>query len=466
MELANKKKKLIFRNIMVTGIATSLLSTAMTTALPPVVADFGISISMGQWMTSGYSLVMGIIMPLTAFLITKFPTKRLYLSGILCFILGELISIFSGNFGVMMVGRVFQACGNGVLVSMAQVIILSIFPKEEKGSMMGLYGLATAAAPVIAPTIAGILVDFIGWRAIFILTLVIMTVSLIMAVFVFEDVLELQDKKFDTLSFIGSIFAFGGVTLGIGNVGSSGIGSVQALLPLGIGIVAGILFVFRQLHLDKPFLDVSILRYKEYAISVISSMLLFFVMMGSSVLMPLYVQSVMGYSATVSGLVTLPGSLATALASPFAGKIYDKIGIKKLFVTGSALLLVSNIGMFFVTMSMPLFAAAAWNVIRNISIGCLMMPLLTWGTGFVRKEKVADASSLLTSLRTISGSIGATVFVSIMVVVGNGAADAYGDAAQMHGLNIAFISMAAGTLILLLIAIFGVDNKKNISAQS
>lgn len=460
--LTNKKKLLIFKNLMVTGIATSLLSTAMTTALPPVVEDFGISISTGQWMTSGYSLVMGIIMPLTAFLITKFPTKKLYLSGILCFILGEIISILSGNFGVMMAGRVFQACGNGILVSMAQVLILSIFPKEEKGSMMGIYGLATAAAPIIAPTLAGILVDFISWRAVFILTLIIMIISLVMAVFVFDDVLELQDKKFDIISFIGSILAFGGVTLGIGNIGNAGIGSIQTLLPLGIGITAGILFVYRQLHLEKPFLDVRILQCREYAVSVISSMLLFFVMMGSSVLMPLYVQLVMGYTATVSGLVTLPGSLATALASPFAGKIYDKIGIRKLFITGSLLLLISNIGMFFITMSMPLFVAAAWNVIRNISIGCLMMPLLTWGTGFVGSQKVADASSLLTSLRTISGSVGSTVFVSIMMVVGNISADAYGDAAQMHGLNTAFIAMSAVTLILLLIAIFGVGSKKSI----
>lgn len=458
-QLTNRKRTWIFINIMVSGIATSVLSTAMTTALPPVIAELGISVSTGQWLTSGYSLAMGIIMPLTAFLITKFPSKRLYLSGIICFIVGEIVCILSGSFGIMMVGRVLQACGNGVLVSMAQVVILSIYPPEKKGSMMGWYGLAATAAPIIAPTIAGILVDSIGWRSIFILTLLIMLVSFIMAVIVFDDVLELQDKLFDAVSFIETIFSFGGITLGIGNIGSAGIGSARTLLPLGIGFVALALFVYRQLHLEKPFLDIRILKCREYSISVISSMLLYLVMMGSSVLMPLYVQSVMGYSATISGLVTLPGSLATALASPLAGKIYDRMGIRKLFVIGSALMLISNIGMFFITMSTPLGVAAMWNVIRNVSIGCLMMPLLTWGTSFVDKARVADASSLLTSLRTISGSIGAAVFVSIMAVVGSKSVSTYGNLAQMHGLNAAFISMAAGTLIMLLLAIFGVNKK-------
>lgn len=196
-----------------------------------------------------------------------------------------------------------------------------------------------------------------------------------------------------------------------------------------------------------------------YAVSVISSIVLYLVMMGSSVMMPLYVQDVMGCSAVTSGLVTLPGSLATAVVSPFAGKIYDKMGIKKLFMAGSAALLASNIGMCFLTMSTPLWVAAAFNVIRNISIGSLMMPLLTWGTQNVDTGKVADASSLLTSFRTIAGSIGSAVFVGIMTVVSENSAETYGSRAMIHGMNVSFFWMAAGALVLLLISIFGVRKK-------
>ncbi len=458
-ELSSKKRTMIFICLVVSGIASSMLSTAMTTALPNVVEYFGISTSVGQWITSGYSLAMGMIMPLTAFLITRFPTKKLYLVGIGGFILGLLVSIFAGNFGIMMAGRILQACGNGVLMTAAQVIILIVYPVDKKGTMMGTYGLATTAAPVVAPTIAGLMIDAFGWKSIFYVALVILAVSFVISCFVFEDVLELQDKKFDVVSFVESIVGFGGITLGIGNISSFGLISVEGGLPLIIGAVVCALFILRQCGLEKPFLDVKILANRNYAVSVIASMVLYLVMMGSSVMMPLYVQSVMGYSAVVSGLVTLPGSLATAVVSPFAGNLYDRIGIKKIFVAGSAALIISNVGMYFLTMNTPLWTAAALNVIRNISIGSLMMPLLTWGTSNVHPQKVADASSLLTSLRTIAGSIGSAVFVGIMTAVSAASAAVYGVNALMHGMNVSFLWMAAGAVILFLISIFAVREK-------
>ena len=458
--LTDRKRTLIFINLVVSGIATSILSTAMTTALPKVVEYFGVSTSIGQWVTSGYSLAMGMIMPLTAFLITRFPTKKLYMTGIGCFIIGILLSIIGRNFALMMAGRVLQACGNGVLMSAAQVIILTVYPAEKRGGMMGTYGLATTAAPIIAPTVAGLMIDAFGWKSIFYLVLVIMVISLVISAFVFENVLEIQDKKFDFISFAESIFAFGGITLGIGNISSYGLLSTQAGLPLLVGIVVCVLFVIRQLGLEKPFLDVKILGSRDYAVSVISSMILYLVMMGSSVMMPLYVQSVMGYSAVISGLVTLPGSLATALVSPFAGRMYDKMGIKKIFVTGSAALVISNIGMSFITMGTPLWVATALNVIRNIAIGSLMMPLLTWGTSSVVSGKLADASSLLTSFRTIAGSIGSAVFVGIMTAVSAGSEAAYGDNALIHGMNVSFLWMSVGAAVLFVISVLGVRRNK------
>lgn len=459
-EIKDGQRTMIFLCLVVSGISSSVLSTAMTTALPGVVEYFGISTSVGQWITSGYSLAMGMIMPLTAFLITRFPTKRLYLTGIGAFIAGLLVSIFAGNFALMMVGRVLQACGNGVLMTAAQVVIMTIYPIKKRGTMMGTYGLATTAAPVVAPTIAGLMIDAFGWKSIFYVSLVIMILSFIISCIVFDDVLELQDKKFDVVSFVESIVAFGGVTLGIGNLSTFGILSIEAGVPLLLGAVVCVFFVTRQCRLEKPFLDVKILVNRNYAVSVISSMVLYLVMMGSSVMMPLYVQSVMGYSAVVSGLVTLPGSLATALVSPFAGKLYDEIGIKKIFVAGAAALVISNIGMFFLSMETPLWTAAALNVIRNISIGSLMMPLLTWGTSNVHPTKMADASSLLTSLRTIAGSIGSAVFVGIMTMVAASSAETYGDNAMMHGMNMSFFWMAVGAAVLLLIAVFAVREKR------
>lgn len=456
----SRKRNLIFINIIISCIASSMLATALTTALPPIVKDFNISMTTGQWLTSGYSLAMAIMMPLTAFLINKFKTRNLYCIAIGIFLVGLTISAVATSFSIMMTGRIIQAAGNGILTSMAQVVILTIFPKEKMGTAMGWYGLSVGAAPVIAPTIAGLLVDNMGWRMIFVLAIIIMAVSLVYAIYVFENVLDTSNVSFDIKSFIMSAFIFGGITLGIGNIGSYGIASIYTYLPLAIGIVATISFVYTQLNLEEPFLDIRILKDKDYAVSVIGSMLLYFIMMGSSILLPLYVQQIMGISATISGLVVLPGSLAMTIISPFAGRIFDKLGIKILFVCGAICLVISNLGMYFITMETSIWIAALLNVFRCIAIGCLLMPLVTWGASKMKSNMMSHATAILTSLRTISGAIGSAVFVAVMTVASNNPIKIYGENASIHGINVAYLAMAFTSIILLLVGLFMCKNDK------
>lgn len=459
--LSEKKRTLIFICVVINCIATSFLATALTTALPAIIKDLNITVVTGQWLTSGYSLVMAIMMPLTAFLITRFPTKKLFLSSLGIFILGLFLSIIANNFFVMMISRVLQACANGILSSMVQVILLTIYPVEKRGSVMGWYGLSVGAIPVIAPTIAGIIVDLFNWRAIFYISITVMIISFIFATAVFDDVLETNKKKFDITSFIMSAIAFGGITLGIGNVGTYGFVSLNVLGIFVIGCIAGILFAYRQFHINEPFLELRVFKNRNFTLSVIGSMLLYLVMMGSSVIMPLYVQSILGKTATISGLVMLPGSLIMAITSPFAGKLYDKFGIKKLFVTGSICMLISNISMFFITMQTPVWIASIYNIIRSVSIGCLMMPLVTWGVSNINSKLTAHGTALLTSLRTVAGAIGSAVFVSIMTITTKLNTTTLKENANIHGLNMAFLAMAFGTIILLGVAVFLVkDNSK------
>lgn len=459
-QISDSRRKWIFINILISCIASSLLATALTTALPQIAKDFGIDVTTGQWLTSGYSLAMGVMMPLTAFLITRFPSRNLYLSAIVLFIAGLVICAFSPNFYIMMFGRVLQAAGNGILSSMAQVVLLSIYPSEKCGTVMGWYGLSVSAAPVLAPTLAGILIDLSGWRMIFYVSIAIMAVSLVFAICVFDNVLDTVKKPFDGISFAFSIIAFGGITLGVGNSISCGITDPITYMPLIAGVVGAVVFVYRQLHQQEAFLDVRILKSQRYALSVIGSMLLYFVMMGSSILMPLYVQSIRGCSATISGLVTLPGSLAMAVISPLAGRIYDKVGMRALFISGGIIMCFSNIGMFFIGKQTPLLIAATLNVARCIAVGCLMMPFVTWGIGAINEKKTAHGSALLTSLRTVAGSIGTAVFTGIMTLVATISVASYGENAGIHGLNVSFLVMAFVSFVLFLIALIFVKDKK------
>ncbi|MDE6111691.1 MAG: MFS transporter [Eubacterium sp.] len=325
---------------------------------------------------------------------------------------------------------------------------------------MGWYGLSVGAAPVIAPTLAGIIVDTLGWRMIFYIAIAIMAVSFVFAIKVFDNVLETENKKFDLLSFVISALAFGGLTLGIGNLTGKGITDIQTYIPLAIGCVSLVIFIVRQLHLSSPFLELRILKHNDYTLSVIGSMLLYFVMMGSSLIMPLYVQSIMNESATVSGIVTLPGSLAMAIVSPFAGRIYDKIGMRKLFLVGTFAMIISTLGMFTIKMNTPLFVAAIYNFVRCIAIGCLMMPLVTWGIDSIESKNTAHGTALFTSFRTIAGAVGSAVFVGIMTMVQNRSQATYLDNAAIHGLNVTFLAMSAVSAVMFVIGIFFVKSKK------
>ena len=459
-ELSERKVMLIFINIVITCVASSMLATSLTTALPPIIKDLNIPVTTGQWLTSGYSLVMAIVMPLSAFMINRFPTKRLYCSAIFTFIVGVFICSISVNFEMMLLGRCIQAMGNGMLISMAQVVVLTIFPPEKKGAAMGWYGLSIGAAPIIAPTIAGIMVDRMSWRMIFVIPMIIMTISFIYSLIIFDNVLETVNRKFDITSFIMSAFAFGGVTLGIGNLGTSGLLSVKSGGFLLIGLVFAAVFAKRQLRIDEPFLELRILKNKKYRTSVFGSMLLYFILMGSTLLIPLYIQETRGLSATTSALVTLPGALANAVFSPFAGKLYDKFGMKILFRAGAFCLVVCNIGMYFVGLNTPISIAAVLNVVRMTALGLLLMPLVTWGAENVSSELTPHATAIITSLRTTSGAIGSAVFVSIMTVVSENSVKTYGSGASMHGVNIAFLMMGLASVVMLLIAWDGTKNEK------
>lgn len=461
--LTNRRRTLIFINIMLSCIATTIMATALTTALPPIATDLGVTMQTGQWLTSGYSLAMGIVMPLTAFLITRFPTKPLYLISAVLFIIGSLTCIAPVPFAVIMGGRVLQACGNGLLMAMAQVVLMTIYP-DQRGTIMGWYGLVVGVTPVIAPTLSGLMVDAFGWRSIFYLVISVMALSLIMACLVFSNVLSTSKRSFDTLSFAISIVAFGGVTLGIGNISSQPFVSIMVLLPLVLGIAASIWFVMLQLKRERPFLDVRILRNRNFALSVIGSMILYFAMMGSSVILPLYVQTIKGGTASMAGLVSLPGSLAMAIISPMAGRLYDRFGVKRLLLIGGICLTASNLAMGLLPLAASIWVASTINVIRSLAIGCLMMPLVTWGTSVAGDGRLADANALLTALRTIAGAIGQAVFVGMMTALA-AAGQARGisaAAANMHGMNLTFLAMAACAAPLIIMSLAFMRSNKAI----
>jgi len=336
---------------------------------------------------------------------------------------------------------------------MTQVVIFNIYPGDKRGSMMGLYGLAVGAAPIISPTIAGLIIDAFGWKYIFIFTLVIgVIVFIIGAVFV-EDILPTEIQSFDTISMMLCSIGLLGLMYGLSNITSYTFFRVHVAVPLVVGLVFMVLFVRKQLGARQSFLNLKLFVNAEFRWGVIASMLLYAGMMGASILIPMYIQSERGMSATLSGMITMPGALANIMISPFAGKIYDKLGIRKLFIGGSTMLLAGCIGLSFLSDTTSIVFIIVMFTVRQLAIGCMMMPIATWSLSTLSKTATVDGTAILSTLRTIAGSIGSALFVSLMsaaAVSGN----------TISGFNIAFIGISITAAIELIFAVILVGRKK------
>ena len=417
-QITSAQRMRIFVTLVTTCVALALLSTALNTALPPLMADLGVSAGVGQWAVSGYACAMAVATPLTAFLSTRFPTRPLYLCALGLFLAGTFASALAPVFGVLMVGRVVQACANALIANVTQVSIMSMFPKSERGRAMGWFGLATSAAPIAAPALGGIVVDLAGWRWVFGCVGLICCVSFAAALVVMRNVLQTAPKPFDPVSFVLSLMAFGGLTIGLGNVVALGLASPVVWGALAFGLVTAVFFVRRQLASSQPFLKVQIMAVRDFRVAVAASVLLYAVMMGAAAVLPLHIQGALGQSATLSGLVVLPGAACTAAVSPVAGRLFDRFGVRALLLVGGVLSAVSCALMCLPALAASLPALCVLNALRCTAVGMLTMPLMTWGNGAVPSVDMPHASALLTSLRNLAGALGVAIFVGVFAVFG------------------------------------------------
>lgn len=438
----NKRKNQIFIVLLVGSIIGSLIHTSLTVALPSIMQDLNVSAATGQWLTSAYSLVVGILVPATAYLIRRFPLKKLFLSSMIVFTTGLLIDGITRSFQILLLGRILQAVGNGVLLSLTQVVIFTIFPMEKRGSIMGLYGLAVGAAPIISPTVAGIIIDSSGWNSIFFGCAIFSILDILFAIKVLDNVTKTEKQRFDYMSMVLCSTGFSGLLLGLGNFGLNAFFSMNVFIPIVIGIVSLSLFVNRQLRLEEPFLDLRIFKNEEFRFAVIIGMIMYAIMMAGTTLIPIYIQTLRGFSATVSGLITMPESLILAATNPLAGKIYDKIGIRKLAVYGSGILFISSIGMSFLRGNTSLFYISSMYILRLIAIGLLMMPITTWGLSTIQTNSIAHGTALISSLRTIAGAIGSAASVSIMTIAARNFESRASAIAEIQSINVTFFILS------------------------
>ncbi|WP_218841913.1 MDR family MFS transporter [Lacticaseibacillus absianus] len=403
--------------LLIGTFTTFLTQTILTTAFPTLMSDFHINASAVQWLTTGFMLVMGIMIPVSAWLLSKFNVKHLYLTAIGIFFLGTLISRFAPSFQVLLAGRLIQAAGVGMSAPTFQNVMYSIFPPEKRGSAMGLAGIVIGLAPAVGPTLSGWVLLHHGWRALFSVILPIAGLVFLLATYSMRKVLTTTDPKIDSLSVVESTLGFGSLLYGFSTVGDRGWFDPLVLVTLALGVLFVALFVRRQLHLPVPLLELRVFQSPAFTLSVILTAVAFMSMVGVEMVLPMYIQTIHGESAFHSGLILLPGAIMMGIMSPVTGNIFDRIGAKRLAQTGLFLLLVGTFPLVTLTADTPTLFVTVLYTVRMFGITMVTMPVTTAGMNSLPPDLINHGTAVNNTIRQVAASIGTAILVSVLSTV-------------------------------------------------
>lgn len=445
----------------------------LSAALPTIVSDFGISVTTGQWLTSIFQLVMGVMVPLTAYLTRRFSTRQIVIASMAVFTLGSVFAWLGSSFVLVLIGRLLEAVGTGVMWPVLQITVFSIYPLSRRGMAMGTVGMAMSVAPAIGPTLGGVQTDLNGWRSIFLTLTVIGVISLLLAIFGLRNFgTRDASAKADFFSVGLSIFGFGGLMFGFTNIESYPFTHPMVWLAMLIGLVGIVWFVLRQIHgarrqsadpsKQPPLLNLSVLKNKSFTVGTVTAALSFFAFSSIMVIMPLYIQDCRGYSATISGLVMLPGAFGQCIAQFFGGKALDRFGARPVALIGSITLLFGTIMMSMISMTSWIWWVSIWQFVRQIGMGFVLMPITTWSLNCLEPEEVSAGSAVTNTVRQIAGAIGAPVLVILMETftalrwAAIGGAKSMYAAANVFGIQWALRVSATICFVMVVMVFFGV----------
>ncbi|HCD4708376.1 TPA: DHA2 family efflux MFS transporter permease subunit [Staphylococcus aureus] len=397
------------------GMFIAILNqTLLNVALPKINTEFNISASTGQWLMTGFMLVNGILIPITAYLFNKYSYRKLFLVALVLFTIGSLICAISMNFPIMMVGRVLQAIGAGVLMPLGSIVIITIYPPEKRGAAMGTMGIAMILAPAIGPTLSGYIVQNYHWNVMFYGMFIIGIIAILIGFVWFKLYQYTTNPKADIPGIIFSTIGFGALLYGFSEAGNKGWGSVEIETMFAIGIIFIILFVIRELRMKSPMLNLEVLKFPTFTLTTIINMVVMLSLYGGMILLPIYLQNLRGFSALDSGLLLLPGSLIMGLLGPFAGKLLDTIGLKPLAIFGIAVMTYATWELTKLNMDTPYMTIMGIYVLRSFGMAFIMMPMVTAAINALPGRLASHGNAFLNTMRQLAGSIGTAILVTVM----------------------------------------------------
>jgi EmrB/QacA subfamily drug resistance transporter len=442
--------------LLIAGAFLSVLNTTLINpALPSIMQETGVNETTVQWLVSGFTLVNAIVIAISAFLMDRFSTKKLFLAIFALFFAGSLLAAWGVNFPVLLAGRIMQAICAGVLLPMSITILLLVFPRDKRGSAMGIYNLVIMFAPAIGPVISGVLTDKIGWHIMFLTGAIFAAVIILIGAVFMKSFGETKRVSLDKPSVLLSSFGLFCMLYGFSIFG-------QTLIPAIVLIAAGslmvALFARRQLKSEQPFLQIRVLGNKQFRSGAMIQMLIQ-ASLATAIAMPIYIQTVRGMPATISGMVVMPGALIGAATGYFAGKLYDRFEARPLAIAGVLMVASGSVGISLFDLGTPIPLMMVCCAIQFAGLMLANTPINLWAISDLSDDLLHHGNAVTSTLRQVAATVSTAIIVSVMTLVtsmsgGSGAAQA-----KMSGISAAFwlsVAIASIALVLVIVKVRGV----------
>lgn len=449
--------------LLLATFVTFLNETTMTVAIPRIMDDFHVTPSVGQWLTTAFALTMAVVIPVTGWLLQRVATRPLYVAAMTLFLAGTLVAALAPVFEILVVARVVQASGTAIMMPLMMTTVLTIVPPESRGRLMGRIAIVMAVAPAVGPSLAGLVLQFAGWRMIFWVMVPLAVVTIILGALRVPNVSELRRVPLDGLSVVLSGLAFGLLVYGLSALGTSaeGVGLLPPWLPVAVGATLLALFVWRQLLLqrrDAALLDLRTFRIPAFTIAIAMLAIGMVALFGMILIVPIYMMRGLGVEELTAGLVMLPGSLLMGLLGPVVGRLYDRFGPRPLVVPGTIATSAAYWCLSLVTEATPIPFLVAAHLLLSLGLSFLFTPLFTAGLGSLPSSLYSHGSATVATLQQVGGAAGTALFAALysigVIAAGGGDPSTTVPTEVAAGVRLVFLVGGIVTLVLVALAFF------------
>ncbi|MFP3726949.1 DHA2 family efflux MFS transporter permease subunit [Priestia filamentosa] len=412
---SNIKALPIITSFLIAGFIGLFSETALNMALKDLITGFGIHETTAQWLTTGYLLTLGVLVPISGLILQWFTTRQLFMTSLVFSIIGTFIAAIAPTFSVLMIARVVQAVGTALLLPLMFNTILVIIPPHKRGRSMGIIGLVIMFAPAVGPTVSGLILKSLTWHWIFWISLPLLIVALVFGAFFMQNVTKPTKPKIDIFSIVLSTIGFGGIVYGFSSAGEGGgWGSSNVIFAIAVGVVALVAFSIRQVKMDKPMLNLNAFKYPMFVIGLLLILVCMMVMLSAMMILPLYLQTSLALSTFAAGLMLLPGGIINGILSPVMGGLFDRFGPKWLVIPGLVIVAGTMYGFSTVTLETSTGFIVGLHIALMIGISMIMMPAQTNGLNQLPPELYPDGTAIMNTLQQVAGAIGTAIGISIL----------------------------------------------------